>query len=199
MSKKKEEVRLSRSAPQQQQQTRHLTKRYSPEESEEPWKGSNFCRLAFGGPSTKWSAMVKSRCYLLFTKPKPKHWPNATANRSHCTVIHYLPRFVRQTHGLYRKIRHKWHQTVDVRGVREPMHLSRHIFLGTTVNHRPSRTSTSPTGRLYSSHHLSSKQHNDLKLDQSQLHTFAHFFNKHKSSCTCNPLPNTVLDGKKYL
>lgn len=117
----------SRSAPQQQQTT--ITNLCLPEVSEEPWKGSNFCLLAFGGPSTKWSAMVKSRCYLLFTKPKPKHWPNATANRSHCTVIHYLPRFMRQTHGLYRKIRHKWYQTVDVPSVRESMHLSRHIFI----------------------------------------------------------------------
>lgn len=75
--------------------------------------------------------------------------------------------------------------------------LKAHIYR-TKVNHRPSRTSTSPTGRLYSSHHLSSEQHNDLKLDQSQLHSFAHFFNKHESPCTGNLLPNTVLNGKKY-
>lgn len=42
----------------------------------------------------------------------------------------------------------------------------------TIVNHRPSRTSTSPTGRLHSSHHLSSEQHNDLELDHSLSYTF---------------------------
>lgn len=31
-----------------------------PVESDGPWKGSNFCLLAFGGPSTRWSAIAKS-------------------------------------------------------------------------------------------------------------------------------------------
>lgn len=31
-----------------------------PDESDGPWKGSNFCLFAFGGPSTRWSAMARS-------------------------------------------------------------------------------------------------------------------------------------------
>lgn len=75
-----------------------------PDESDGPWKGSSFCLLAFGGPSTKWSAIVNLLQTLLFTKPKPKHWPNATADRSHCTVIHYLLCFIHNAHSLYSKL-----------------------------------------------------------------------------------------------
>lgn len=45
-------------------QYKHYSDRKSiqnlPDESDGPWKGSNFCLLAFGGPSTRWSAISKS-------------------------------------------------------------------------------------------------------------------------------------------
>lgn len=82
-------------------------------------------------------------------------------------LLHYLPRSVRQTHGLLRKIRLKWHQTVHVASVREPTRPPRHIF---TVSHRPSRLV-----RLADYTPLTifrSEQHNDLELDHTLSHTF---------------------------
>lgn len=46
----------------------------------------------------------QNRCRLLFTKPKPKHWPNATTDKTHSSVIGYLSFLNHKIHVLYEKI-----------------------------------------------------------------------------------------------
>lgn len=84
----------------------------SPEESEGPWKGSSFCRLAFGGPSTRWSAMAKSLTGIINraknTRSKP-HDPltqgtfcqQSTIGHLHYTVLLPLTIFRRDRTMIY--------------------------------------------------------------------------------------------------
>lgn len=75
-----------------------------PDESEAPWNGSSFCRLAFGGPSTKWSAMVlsKFRGAIIFYYIQQPPSAQAEARRSYThTLAHTICRDLYAKHMVY--------------------------------------------------------------------------------------------------